>query len=313
MEDLTKTQLILLALLVSFVTSMATGIVAVTLMEQAPEPLVQTINRVVERTVETVREAIPVADKTQRQSVVTKETTIVVKEEDLITSTIAKNATTLVRLSAPGGLNSDEEFVGLGVVVGDAGTVATDAALVSPTSRTLQATFTDGTSYAVIALPDTGDSRIAFLKLVGTTTSAEGVPTADRKFPTAVFADASALKLGQTVIALGGERRTAVAIGIISALVHGTRGGDVHEREDTSSEIEASSTEESSRIRRILALETTLAVPHVLPGTPIFNIFGELVALALSTPDPDTREYVASSELSRLMTAASSAVSLDTR
>ena len=49
MNDLSKQQLILLALLVSFVTSLATGIFTVSLMSQAPQEVVQTINNVVER------------------------------------------------------------------------------------------------------------------------------------------------------------------------------------------------------------------------------------------------------------------------
>lgn len=62
MEELTKSQLILLALLVSFVTSIATGIVTVTLMDQAPAGVTQTINRVVERTIE---RAVPSATTTE--------------------------------------------------------------------------------------------------------------------------------------------------------------------------------------------------------------------------------------------------------
>ena len=54
LEQLTKTQLILLALLLSFVTSLATGIVTVTLMNQAPADVIRTVNRVVEKTVERV-------------------------------------------------------------------------------------------------------------------------------------------------------------------------------------------------------------------------------------------------------------------
>ena len=88
LEELNKTQIVLLTLLVSFVTSIATGIVTVTLLDQAPPAVTQTINRIVERTVERVVPASP-----SGPSVITtvKETTIVVKEEDLITESIDRN------------------------------------------------------------------------------------------------------------------------------------------------------------------------------------------------------------------------------
>jgi len=84
MESLNKQQLILLALLVSFVTSIATGIVTVSLMDQAPAGVTQTINRVVEKTIERVVQA-----PAQPAAVVTKE--VIVTEQDLITAAIEKN------------------------------------------------------------------------------------------------------------------------------------------------------------------------------------------------------------------------------
>lgn len=53
-NELNKTQLILLAILLSFVTSLATGITTVTLMEQAPRAVTIPINRIVKQTIEKV-------------------------------------------------------------------------------------------------------------------------------------------------------------------------------------------------------------------------------------------------------------------
>lgn len=53
-KDLNKSQLILLAVLLSFVTSIATGITTVTLMQQAPSSVTVPINRIVRETVEKI-------------------------------------------------------------------------------------------------------------------------------------------------------------------------------------------------------------------------------------------------------------------
>ena len=88
MEDLNKNQIVLLTLLVSFVTSIATGIITTSLLQQAPVEVVRNINSIVEKTIEKVTPATV----TTTSPAGTKEvTTIIVKEEDVIIDSINKN------------------------------------------------------------------------------------------------------------------------------------------------------------------------------------------------------------------------------
>jgi hypothetical protein len=90
MKDLNKSQLILLAILLSFITSIATGITTVTLMQQAPSSVTTPINNVIRQTVEKIQQ---VEGKTQ---------TVVIKEEDLVVDAIAKNQGAVFALSKLG-------------------------------------------------------------------------------------------------------------------------------------------------------------------------------------------------------------------
>lgn len=53
-KELNKSQLILLAILLSFITSIATGIMTVTLLEKAPDSVTVPINRIVRQTVDKI-------------------------------------------------------------------------------------------------------------------------------------------------------------------------------------------------------------------------------------------------------------------
>lgn len=72
LEELTKTQLVLLTLLISFVSSIATSVITTGLLAEAPLQTTQTINRIVQNTVEKV---IP-------GEVVTNENTIIKVESN---------------------------------------------------------------------------------------------------------------------------------------------------------------------------------------------------------------------------------------
>lgn len=88
-EDLSKTQLLLLTILVNFITAIATAVLTVSLLDQAPPTVTQTVNHIVERTVES-------AQATPIPGIVTKQTTVIIKDEDLLSAAIAANASRTV-------------------------------------------------------------------------------------------------------------------------------------------------------------------------------------------------------------------------
>lgn len=255
-ERLTKMQIVLLTLLVSFVTSIATGIVTVTLMDQAPPAITQTINRVVERTIEKV-----VPDKSQGASVVTKEVTLVVKEEDLITDSIEKNSKSVVRIKE---INADGEtsrLVGLGIVVSSDGIVATDSSIIKNDQVYIIETAS-GKSFNANAIKTNSDTAggasSEFLAIE--------IPEGQEEivFPPITFSNTKTLKLGQTVISLTGEERTDVAIGIISGLIK--------------DEITVGTSTTTTTVLSII--KTNINEKDVLAGSPLINIFGEVVGIS---------------------------------
>ncbi len=88
LEDLDKYQLILLTLLISFVTSIATGIITVSLLQQAPIQVSGAINKVIERTIEKVT---PSTDQAKIQ-------TVIIKEDDLVSEALATGMKGVARL-----------------------------------------------------------------------------------------------------------------------------------------------------------------------------------------------------------------------
>lgn len=253
MEGLTKQQLTLLALLVSFVTSIATGIVTVSLMERAPKAMTQTINRIVERTVERV-----VPAENQKAAVVTKET-VVVRADDLAVAAIEENAKALVRVKRVEGAGDrrTETLVGLGIVVSKDGLVAADAGVVArrfdeygtPIPRSFLGVLAGG---AVAELQFVGVDEMGGIALFALKPAEEEklsiVPVS--------FGNSDALKLGQTVISLGGAADNAVGTGIVANLVR-----------------------KEAPTQEVLAIYTDREAASDLSGTLLINLSGEVVGV----------------------------------
>src|SRR4051812_11352124 len=111
MEHLTKQQIVLLTLLVSFVTSLATGIITVSLMDQGTFDITQVINHV-ERTTAYVPAPIQAA-----AAVVTEPT---------LADTTAKVAKNVVRLKTR--IGNTDTVLGMGIILSPVGLIVTDKA-----------------------------------------------------------------------------------------------------------------------------------------------------------------------------------------
>ncbi len=187
-KDLNKPQLILLGLLLSFVTSIATSITTITLMQQAPASVTVPINRVIQQTVEKIQQ---VEGKTVTQ-------TVVVKEEDLVVDAISKNQSaifTVTKEVADEVGKLVEISVGRGFVVNNDGIVVVDANLV-PDLGLYYVKNESGKFKADFLGSDKGG--FSFIKI--------GNPLDDKNkltFTLPVFGDMSKMKAGQKILVLG--------------------------------------------------------------------------------------------------------------
>lgn len=252
-DDLNKTQIILLTLLVSFVTSIATGIVTVSLVEQAPPSFTQTVNRVVERTVEKV-----VPTTAPKPGTTVKETTVVVKEEDLLIKSIEKNQAAIFALKIKAE-NADgtpgEAFLGWVTLLSAEGVAATDLALLGEGNNYIIEDASGKERAGTVILRDR-TSGVALIKIAKT----EGDKVVFAPVP---FADASSVRLGQTAIAFGGRNKSSVSVGIVSSATKGQENA-------------------SSTTPLLESVEASVNPPAGITGGPLTNIFGELVGLSVS-------------------------------
>lgn len=188
-KDLNKPQLLLLAVLLSFITSIATGITTVTLMQQAPPSITTPINNVIRQTVE----------KIQRVEGKTTVQTVIVKEEDLVVDAIAKNKSALFNVSkevldAEG--KTVEVSAGSGFAVSTDGIVVADGGLVWGNNEVYFLKNESGKFKADFVLAD--KAGFSFLKV--------GAPLDEKSkasFTVPIFGDLDKMKVGQKVLILG--------------------------------------------------------------------------------------------------------------
>ena len=190
MEHLTKQQIVLLTLLVSFVTSISTGIVTVSLMDQAPEAT-HTISQIIEKTVE---QAAP-----QNASV----GVVSISIDDQIASSTASVESSLVKIQQA----NTGTVVGIGVLDLNRNIVITDPTIV-----------TAGQFYTALL----SDGEVVPLNQNSFTLAHTPVMSANIN-----IVSTSSLKLGQKVFALTGTTTTVLGDGIITELLNNDIGTSI--------------------------------------------------------------------------------------
>jgi len=262
MEELNKSQIVLLTLLVSFVTSIATGIVTVTLMDQAPRGVTQTINRVVEHTIERI---VPGEVKT---TTVVKEVPILITEEQIISDLVQSESPGVVLITTDEG----KTILGSAFLVSNDGLVITTASL-------LGADLTPGKKFTLIlgkgdkvdALlsKTSADSDVALLQADKVKLDALAATDVDAKTATstqAVRKSWVALQIaetesfpGQTVVTIGASSGGSVNVagGIVSSLVT------------------------SATTSAVIFIKTN-AVNQSNLGGPVFNTKGKIIGLSVT-------------------------------
>ncbi|MDE2041149.1 MAG: trypsin-like peptidase domain-containing protein [Patescibacteria group bacterium] len=148
MNDLSKQQLILLALLVSFVTSLATGIVTVSLMDQAPDGTTRTVSQVIERTIEQMSPGTTAGAGNAAAVAVT---------EDPSTAAAAIERS-LVRFVS----GASDDVSGLGVVMNSGGVILTDKSVIAGLTG-YTAILSDGSRLPVVTVRSQDNGDVVFL------------------------------------------------------------------------------------------------------------------------------------------------------
>jgi hypothetical protein len=242
-EKLNKSQIVLLTLLVSFVTSIATGIVTVSLMQQAPPSVAETVNRVIEHTIEATASSTPKGQSAA--AVVTQQKTVIVNESDLIAQAVKLVSPSIVRV-----YTSDPqaaEFLGMGIVVDASGTVAADiGALGNHPDASIE--LQNGTS--VHSLVTSRDTSTGLLYLTPSTSTA---PKASVWTP-ATLASSDA-QLGESIVTLSGQKVSEIAQGLVTLLLPA---------DDSGPEI----------------IDTDIPDSSIMPGSALINTNGDIVGVS---------------------------------
>lgn len=248
MNGLNTQQIVLLCLLVSFVSSVATGITTVSLLDQAPDPVAQTINRVVERTIEKVVDPVveTVTNVTTDKPTTVVET-VVVNQEDLTVGAVENNSKNIAKIYSVNTITDAKTFAGLGVVVSADGKIITSSTVLE-LGRRFSVEYSSGGSYILSVSSEANSGVVVF--------SPNDVEEG-KTFSFTSLGNSQNLKLGQSVIALSGENESTVSTGIITSVENNSEGN-------------------------VSLVNTSIPSEIIIRGSILMNLKGEVVGMRVA-------------------------------
>ena len=266
MEDLNKNQIVLLTLLVSFVTSIATGIMTVSMLQQAPLEVTRNINRIVEKTIEKVTPANILTSVPQKKEI----TTVIVKEEDSIIDAINQNIKSIVRIREKSPLAEGANFYGIGLVVSKDGLLVAHRKNINIVNI-YTVTMSDETEFKLIPMGvDKNTNFILFKANLPEKTVYTFVPaTLGNLEP----------KLGQTLGSIGGEISNTVSVGRAVSLQMKDSGTG------------------TTTTKYLSGINTDISTRDLNVGSPLLNLSGHVVGVML-TPE-ESRVFIPISMLKK--------------
>lgn len=246
MEDLNNQQMVLLTLLVSFVASIATSITIVSILTDTTPVVSQTINSIVERTIEKI---VPSATSTTIFKTVPVPAPVPAQtqtEGERLVAAVQKVSPTMSVISKISSETGEKNTIGLGFGVSGE-YIVTDKNMLGD-GKGLSITLSNGKTYQAAVVYAEEKNRAALLK------ADLSVSTSTVTFRS-VPISSEILKLGQEILLLGGKNGGTLSKGIVSDASNDSGG-----------------------------IDTTIEQKKEDRGGPLFDMQGNIVGMSVLFP-----------------------------
>ena len=177
---------------------------------------------------------------------------------------------------------AQKTFIGLGTIVSKEGLIATGDVF-ADTNGKYMVTLDNAKFYDVKVLPKKENAKFYFIKIIQ---DAKNIVN----FTPVTFSDSDSLKLGQTIVTLGGQLEVSISTGIISSLISANLASSTVLGTSI-----ASTT--SNVLKENVAINTSMNLTDNIYGGPLLILNGEVIGLRISPNVSDKYNFLPSNIL----------------